>query len=160
MDVQLNLDVANTGRVVTVFETLAHIQSVQRQAPSPANNALLLLYQGLVAAHDVKNVHGVDQALQALTVRAVENDASRYSAARQGLALAMRLRSQNRPRDADKIARFVISLEPALALPEGSVDLCLIRLWRAELGGDKARRTAALANAQTLLGSHPWLQDW
>ena len=81
-------------------------------------------------------------------------------AARQALALAMRLRGQNRMPEARTVAEFSIGLESQLALPEGSVDRCLMQLWRAELSGDLAQLAAVLAKARVLLGAHPWLQAW
>jgi tetratricopeptide (TPR) repeat protein/predicted Ser/Thr protein kinase len=159
LEVQLNLD-ADAGTGKRIRQLMAQIQAIQTQAPSPANAPLLPFYAGLVAAHDVTNTNGISAALKAFADRAGENDAGRYGAARQALALAMRLRLQNRGPQAREVAAFAITLEPKLAFPDGSVDQCLMQLWRAELGGDLAGRTAALAQARALVGAHPWLRGW
>ena len=160
LEVHLNADLASAGNAAKMRQLMARIQLIQTQSPSPANATLLPFYAGLVAANDITNISGVSTALSALAVRAAENDAGRYAAARQALALAMRLRAQNRMPEARSVAEFSIGLESQLALPEGSVDRCLMQLWRAELSGDLAQRAAALAKATALLGAHPWLQGW
>ena len=160
LEVQLNLAFDSPGGVEQIRQLMARIEAIQVQLPSPANAILVPFYAGLVAANDVKNADGVSAAVRALIARAAENDAGRYASARQGLALAMRLRAQNRMPEARRVAEFSITLEPQLALPEGSVDRCLMQLWRAELSGDLALRSAALAKARVLLNAHPWLLGW